>query len=390
MPIILLILIYIAFISLGLPDSLLGSGWSAIHLELNIDNSYMGFVSMVISFGTIISSLLSSKLISRIGTRFVTLGSVFLTVIALFGFSFSKKFWMLIVFAIPYGLGAGAVDSALNSYVAVHYKAKHMSWLHCFWGVGTIISPFIMGYALTSSSWQDGYRIVGFIQLGIALLLFVTLPVWKVNKSEEEKQTKQVSTFSCLKIKGVIFVLIGFFAYCALEATAMQWASTYFVEVKGVDKERSAMLASLFYIGITFGRFISGFFIDKIGDKKAIIIGCSFLFLGIILLSLPINCFPLAISSFIILGFGCGPIYPCFIHSTPTNFGNENSSSIVGLEMTSAYIGTTFMSPLFGLLGNRFGFKIMPIYLIFFALLMTGMMLLSFKGSKNKINTANN
>ena len=390
MPIILLILIYIAFISLGLPDSLLGSGWPAIHLELNIDNSYMGFVSMVISFGTIISSLLSSKLISRIGTRFVTLGSVFLTVIALFGFSFSKKFWMLIVFAIPYGLGAGAVDSALNSYVAVHYKAKHMSWLHCFWGAGTIISPFIMGYALTSSSWQDGYRIVGFIQLGIALLLFVTLPVWKVNKSEEEKQTKQVSTFSCLKIKGVIFVLIGFFAYCALEATAMQWASTYFVEVKGVDKERSAMLASLFYIGITFGRFISGFFIDKIGDKKAIIIGCSFLFLGIILLSLPINCFPLAISSFIILGFGCGPIYPCFIHSTPTNFGNENSSSIVGLEMTSAYIGTTFMSPLFGLLGNRFGFKIMPIYLIFFALLMTGMMLLSFKGSKNKINTANN
>lgn len=390
MPIILLILIYIAFISLGLPDSLLGSGWPAIHLELNIDNSYMGFVSMVISFGTIISSLLSSKLISRIGTRFVTLGSVFLTVIALFGFSFSKEFWMLIVFAIPYGLGAGAVDSALNSYVAVHYKAKHMSWLHCFWGAGTIISPFIMGYALTSSSWQDGYRIVGFIQLGIALLLFVTLPVWKVNKSEEEKQTKQVSTFSCLKIKGVIFVLIGFFAYCALEATAMQWASTYFVEVKGVDKERSAMLASLFYIGITFGRFISGFFIDKIGDKKAIIIGCSFLFLGIILLSLPINCFPLAISSFIILGFGCGPIYPCFIHSTPTNFGNENSSSIVGLEMTSAYIGTTFMSPLFGLLGNRFGFKIMPIYLIFFALLMTGMMLLSFKGSKNKINTANN
>lgn len=390
MPIILLILIYIAFISLGLPDSLLGSGWPAIHLELNIDNSYMGFVSMVISFGTIISSLLSSKLTSRIGTRFVTLGSVFLTVIALFGFSFSKEFWMLIVFAIPYGLGAGAVDSALNSYVAVHYKAKHMSWLHCFWGAGTIISPFIMGYALTSLSWQDGYRIVGFIQLGIALLLFVTLPVWKVNKSEEEKQTKQVSTFSCLKIKGVIFVLIGFFAYCALEATAMQWASTYFVEVKGVDKERSAMLASLFYIGITFGRFISGFFIDKIGDKKAIIIGCSFLFLGIILLSLPINCFPLAISSFIILGFGCGPIYPCFIHSTPTNFGNENSSSIVGLEMTSAYIGTTFMSPLFGLLGNRFGFKIMPIYLIFFALLMTGMMLLSFKGSKNKINTANN
>ncbi|HBX24831.1 MAG TPA: MFS transporter [Firmicutes bacterium] len=379
-----------AFISLGLPDSLLGSGWPAIHLELNIDNSYMGFVSMVISFGTIISSLLSSKLISRIGTRFVTLGSVFLTVIALFGFSFSKKFWMLIVFAIPYGLGAGAVDSALNSYVAVHYKAKHMSWLHCFWGAGTIISPFIMGYALTSLSWQDGYRIVGFIQLGIALLLFVTLPVWKVNKSEEEKQTKQVSTFSCLKIKGVIFVLIGFFAYCALEATAMQWASTYFVEVKGVDKERSAMLASLFYIGITFGRFISGFFIDKIGDKKAIIIGCSFLFLGIILLSLPINCFPLAISSFIILGFGCGPIYPCFIQSTPTNFGNENSSSIVGLEMTSAYIGTTFMIPLFGLLGNRFGFKIMPIYLIFFALLMTGMMLLSFKGSKNKINTANN
>lgn len=390
MYILLLILIYIAFISLGLPDSLLGSGWPAMHLELNIDTSYMGFVSMVISFGTIISSLLSNKLTSKLGTRIVTLGSVILTVIALFGFSFSNQFLMLIVFAIPYGLGAGAIDAALNNYVALHYKAKHLSWLHCFWGVGTIISPFIMGYALTTSSWQNGYRIVGFIQLGIALLLFITLPVWKVNKIEEEMQTKPVSIFSALKIKGVIFILIGFFAYCALEATTMQWASTYFVEVKGLEKEQSAMLASLFYIGITLGRLIDGFFMEKVGDKRMILLGSLVLGLGIIFLLLPVNSYILAICSFIVIGLGCAPIYPCIIHSTPANFGNENSSAIIGIEMASAYVGSTFMPPLFGLLGNLISFKIMPIYILIFGILMLTMVELSFKASKKNKNEVNN
>ncbi len=365
----LLALIYVAFISLGLPDSLLGSGWPTIHADLNVPVSYMGIVSMVISGGTIVSSLFSDKLTKKLGTSVITVVSVLFTAIALFGFSFATKFWVLIVFAVPYGLGAGAVDAALNNYVALHYKAKHMSWLHCFWGVGTIVSPFIMSFALTNSTWNEGYRIVGYIQLGITLLLLVTLPVWKVNKKADVAQQKHLGVFGAFKIKGVPFLLIGFFAYCAAEATAMNWASTYFVEVKGVSAEQAAQLASLFYIGLTAGRFISGFIADKIGDRKMIVIGTSVLSCGIISLLIPAPSV-VAIIGFIVIGFGCAPIYPCIIHSTPTNFGAENSGSIIGIQMAGAYVGSTFIPPLFGLLGRRLGFEIMPVYLAIFAVLM--------------------
>lgn len=365
----LLALIYVAFISLGLPDSLLGSGWPTIHTDLNVPVSYMGIVSMVISGGTIVSSLFSDKLTKKLGTSVITVVSVLFTAIALFGFSFATKFWVLIVFAVPYGLGAGAVDAALNNYVALHYKAKHMSWLHCFWGVGTIVSPFIMSFALTNSTWNEGYRIVGYIQLGITLLLLVTLPVWRVNKKTDVTQQKQLGVFGAFKIKGVPFLLIGFFAYCAAEATAMNWASTYFVEVKGVSAEQAAQLASLFYIGLTAGRFISGFIADKIGDRKMIVIGTSVLSCGIISLLIPAPSV-VAIIGFIVIGFGCAPIYPCIIHSTPTNFGAENSGSIIGIQMAGAYVGSTFIPPLFGLLGRRLGFEIMPVYLAIFAVLM--------------------
>lgn len=382
----LLALIYIAFISLGLPDSLLGSGWPVMHLELGVPISYMGIVSMVISGGTIVSSLMSDRLNRKLGTRIVTVMSVFLTVIALFGFSFSSRFWMLIVFAVPYGLGAGAIDAALNNYVALHYKAKHMSWLHSFWGVGTIVSPFIMGYALTNRTWNSGYRIVSAIQLAIAILLLVTLPVWKVNKAADETEKKSVGLVSALKIKGVPFLLIGFFAYCAAEATAMQWASTYFVEVKGISAERAATFASLFYIGITVGRFISGFITDKLGDRRMIIIGTSILICGICCLFVPVSSYILAAAAFIIIGLGCAPIYPCIIHSTPNNFGAENSGAIIGIQMASAYVGSTFIPPVFGLLGNSISFKIMPIYLILFFVLMITMIELMFRiTGKNKV-----
>ena len=382
----LLALIYIAFISLGLPDSLLGSGWPVMHLELGVPISYMGIVSMVISGGTIVSSLMSDRLNRKLGTRIVTVMSVFLTVIALFGFSFSSRFWMLIVFAVPYGLGAGAIDAALNNYVALHYKAKHMSWLHSFWGVGTIVSPFIMGYALTNRTWNSGYRIVGAIQLAIAILLLVTLPVWKVNKAADETEKKSVGLVSALKIKGVPFLLIGFFAYCAAEATAMQWASTYFVEVKGISAERAATFASLFYIGITVGRFISGFITDKLGDRRMIIIGTSILICGVCCLFVPVSSYILAAAAFIIIGLGCAPIYPCIIHSTPNNFGAENSGAIIGIQMASAYVGSTFIPPVFGLLGNSISFKIMPIYLILFFILMITMIELMFRiTGKNKV-----
>ncbi len=368
----LLALIYLAFISLGLPDSLLGAGWPVMHSELGVPVSFMGIVSMIISGGTIVSSLLSDKMTRRFGTRIVTVASVFLTVIALFGFSFSSRFWMLLVFAVPYGLGAGAIDAALNNYIALHYKAKHMSWLHCFWGVGTIVSPFIMSHALTNGTWNSGYRIVGSIQLAIAVLLLVTLPVWKINRTKAEETGKTVGLRDALKIRGVPFLLLGFFAYCAAEATAMHWASTYFVEAKGIPAERAAGFAALFYIGITAGRFISGFITDKLGDRGMIRLGTGVLACGIVALLIPVESYVVAFVSFLVIGLGCAPIYPCIIHSTPYNFGAENSGAIIGIQMASAYVGSTFIPPLFGLLGNAVSFSILPVYLlIFFALMIT-------------------
>ena len=380
----LLALIYIAFISLGLPDSLLGSGWPVIHTDLDVPISFMGIISMTISGGTIVSSLLSDKLTGKLGTRIVTVISVFLTAFALFGFSFSTQFWMLIVFAVPYGLGAGAIDAALNNYVALHYSSKHMSWLHCFWGVGTIVSPFVMSYALTNSNWNNGYRIVGFIQLAIAILLLVTLPVWKVHNQSAEKKQQSIGLIGALKIKGVPFLLIGFFAYCAAEATAMSWASTYFTEVKGISTEKAAQFAALFYIGITVGRFLSGFVTDKLGDKKMIIIGTCILSCGIIALMIPVSYPLVSIIGFVVIGFGCAPIYPSIIHSTPNNFGAENSGAIIGIQMASAYVGSTFIPPLLGLLGNHIGFKILPVYLIVFVALLITMLELTFKVTAKK------
>lgn len=313
----------------------------------------------------------------------MTVGSVFLTVIALLGFSFSDRFWMLIVFSVPYGLGAGAIDAALNNYVALHYKSKHMSWLHCFWGVGTIVSPFIMGYALTNFTWHSGYLIVGLIQSAIAILLVVTLPVWKVNKKPQLREQKSVGLIGALKIKGVPFLLIGFFAYCAAEATAMQWASTYFVEVKGLAAERAAFFASLFYIGITVGRFLNGFVTEKMGDRKMIVIGTCILICGIVSLMIPVKSETVALVGFVVIGLGCAPVYPCIIHSTPNNFGAENSGAIIGIQMASAYLGSTFMPPLFGLLGNLIGFSVMPVYLLVFAALMITMTELTFRTTAN-------
>lgn len=384
----LLALIYIAFISLGLPDSLLGSGWPVMHTDMGVSVDSMGIITMVIAGCTIISSLFSNFLTRKVGTRIITVVSVFLTAAALLAFSFATKFWMLILFAIPYGLGAGAIDASLNNYVALHYKSRHMSWLHCFWGVGTIVSPFVMSYALSSSTWNMGYRIVGYVQLGIGVLLLVTLPVWKKagNKEEEAVQSqKKLGIIGALKIRGVPFLLLAFFSYCALEATAMSWSSTYFSEVKGIAADKAAQFASLFYIGITAGRFASGFVSDRLGDKKMIFIGAGVLALGIIMLFIPTNEIAVSIAGFVVIGLGCAPIYPCIIHATPGTFGAENSSAIIGIQMASAYTGSTFMPPLFGLLGGKFGFSIMPVYLIVFLALMLIMLITMFTlSAKNK------
>ena len=371
----LLAVIYLAFISLGLPDSLLGAAWPTIYAEFNVPLSYMGIVSMIISGGTIISSLLADRLTRKFGTKYVVAASVLLTAVAIFGFSLSGEFYHLCLFAIPYGFGAGAIDASLNNYVALHYSSRHMSWLHSFWGVGTIISPYVMSYALTHSVWQDGYRAVSCAQLVIFIALILTLPLWKINKSHggEEISVKPLGLFGALRIGGVFEVLIGFMAYCAAEATAMLWSSSYFEGVFALSKEESAALGSLFFIGMTVGRFISGFISDRLGDGKMIGIGTAIALAAILLIALPIKV--IAIIGFILLGIGCAPIYPSIIHSTPIRFGEERSQSIIGIQMAAAYFGSTFMPPIFGLIANNISLKLMPLYLASFMLLMAFMLL---------------
>ena len=370
MYLLLLSVIHLAFISLGLPDSLLGAAWPTIRAEFDVPLSYMGFVSMIISGGTIISGLMSERVTQKFGTRAVTIVSVFLTAVALFGFSISTEFYQMCLWGIPYGLGAGAIDAALNNYVALHYSSRHMSWLHCFWGVGTIISPYIMSYALTHYAWTDGYRMVSYLQLGIAAVLLFTIPLWKVNKPTalQQSSTRVLGIKGALKIKGVPYLLLGFFSYCAAEATTMLWASSYLEGTRGVSKDEAAALGSLFFIGITAGRFLSGFISDRLGDNRMIRIGTGIVLCGVLLIVLPFKI--TSVIGFIIIGLGCAPVYPCIIHSTPKNFGAENSQGIIGIQMASAYVGSTFMPPLFGLIANNVSLTLMPLYLAFFLILL--------------------
>jgi len=370
----LLAIIYIAFISLGLPDSLLGSAWPVMYPQLGVPMSYAGIITMIIAGGTIISSLLSYKLTSRLGAGFVTAISVMMTALALFGFSISNHFLLLCLWAIPYGLGAGAVDAALNNYVALHYASRHMSWLHCFWGVGASISPYIMSYCLTNGfGWHNGYRSVSFLQIILTAMLFISLPLWKREKTSENGVSPKNASprlMQIFKIKGVKFVLSTFFCYCALESTTGLWASSYLVNSRGIDSETAAKFASLFFLGITFGRFLSGFIADKMGDKTLIRLGTGILLLGMALLILPDASGTAALAGLVIIGFGCAPIYPSIIHSTPANFGEENSQAIIGVQMASAYLGSTFMPPVFGLIADKINIGLYPEYLILFAVLM--------------------
>lgn len=371
----LLAIIYLAFISLGLPDSLLGSAWPVMQPSLQVPMSYAGIITMIIAFGTIISSLMSDRMTLKMGAGGVTSVSVMLTAVALFGFSFSNSFISLCLWAVPYGLGAGGVDAALNNYVALHYSSRHMSWLHCFWGVGASISPYIMSYCLTDGlGWKMGYRFVGIIQIIITAILFISLPFWKKRKNitdgDGSEPQKPLKIKDALKIKGVISVLISFFAYCAVEQTSMLWASSYLANYRGVDAVTAARFASLLYLGITFGRFICGFVANKLGDRLLIRIGILVSGFGVILVLLPLSSNIIALVGLMILGLGCAPIYPSIIHSTPSNFGKQNSQAIIGIQMASAYLGTTFMPPLFGLIASTFSLGLYPMFLLFFVIVM--------------------
>lgn len=369
----LIVIIYIAFISLGLPDSITGSAWPVMHGELGVPLSYVGIITMIIAGCTIISGLTSDWLTRKLGAGLVTAISVAMTAVALFGFSVTESFLPLCFWAIPYGLGAGAVDAALNNYVALHYASRHMSWLHCFWGVGAATGPYIMSYALTSGAgWNNGYRIISVIQIVLTAVLFASLPMWKkrTDEAENSEEVKSKGIIGSLKIKGVPLVLVMFFGYCALEATAGIWASSYLVEYKGTDAETAARFASLFYIGITVGRFVCGFVADKIGDKNLIRIGLAVIATGLVMIMLPVEINAVALVGLIVVGIGCAPIYPSVIHATPANFGKENSQAIIGIQMASAYVGTTFMPPLFGVIAENINIGLYPFYMAVFAVLM--------------------
>ena len=368
----LLAVIYLAFISLGLPDSLLGAGWPVMHGFFGVPLSWGGVVSMIISVGTVASSLLSERLTKRFGTKNVTVVSVALTALALLGFSLAARFWMLCLWAIPYGLGAGSIDAALNNYVALHYTSRHMSWLHCFWGVGTIISPYIMSLALTRATWQTGYRTVALIQLAITAVLALTLPLWRVHGAvdAQRKEEKVLGLAGALRIRGVPQLLLGFCGYCAMESTCMLWTASYLIATRGVTPERAAAFASLFFIGITAGRFLAGFISNRLGDRRMIRLGTGVLFLGVLLLLLPRLPEFAALAGCVVLGLGCAPIYPSIIHATPSNFGAENSQAIIGVQMASAYVGSTFAPPLFGLLSAKLGLGLLPVYVGCFGVMM--------------------
>lgn len=374
---ILLAIIYLAFISLGLPDSMLGAAWPDMYVEFGVPISYAGIISAIIAAGTIVSSLQSDRLTLKLGAGKVTAISVATTAIALFGFSTTHSFPLLCLWAIPYGLGGGSVDAALNNYVALHYESKHMSWLHCMWGVGAATGPYIMGYALTGGmGWNSGYRIVSIMQVVLSIAIFLSLPLWKKHGSENNEKIsenrKPMALKDVLKIKGAKEVLICFFCYCAVEQTAGLWASSYMNLYKGVSVETAASYGSMFFIGITFGRAISGFLTMKFSDVKMIRLGQGLILLGIIIMLIPAGSI-ISLIGLIMIGLGCAPIYPCIIHSTPAHFGEDKSQAVIGVQMAFAYMGILGMPPLFGVIANKVSVSLLPLYLLVILIVMVVM-----------------
>jgi fucose permease len=360
----LLIVIYLSFISLGLPDSLLGAAWPSMYQGLGVPLHYAGFVSMIAAGGTVVSSALSERVIKRFGTGAVTVVSVMLTAAALIGFSFSSVLWMLCLCAIPLGLGAGSVDAALNNYVALHYKARHMSWLHCFWGVGASLGPVIMSaFLVDGKPWTLGYRTIGIMQCCLVALLCAALPLWKKSAAEDEARHEQPTGFKTLfRIPGVREALAAFFCYCTLETVTGLWGSSYLVAAKNVPPAIAAWWIALYYIGITAGRFISGFVSIKLSSRRMIRMGQTIIGMGVIVVLLPLDR-GILLPGFFMIGLGCAPIFPGLLHDTPKNFGSRHSQAVMGIQMASAYIGTSLMPPLFGRLAAFTSFDIFPLFI---------------------------
>ena len=370
----LLAIIYLAFISLGLPDAILGAAWPTIYPAFSVPISYAGLVSVIICLGTVISSLQCDRLTRWLGTGKVTAFSVATTAIALFGFSVTRSFWGLCLWAIPYGLGAGSVDASLNNYVALHYESRHMSWLHCFWGIGATLGPYIMGYALTSGSgWHWGYRYIAILQVVLTAILLLSLPKWKPRPSAAEgASAKPLSLRQILAIPGTKQILLFFFVYSALELTVSLWASSYLSIYKGVSAEIAASFAGMFFLGLTVGRAIAGFVTMKLNDTQMIRLGSGMMVVGVLLLILPGGA-TLSLVGFALFGFGCAPVYPCILHSTPTYFGTDKSQALIGVQTACAYFGNCVIPPLFGVIANHISVSLLPVFLLIFLAVMIGM-----------------
>ncbi len=365
----LVAVIYLIFISLGLPDSLLGSGWPVMQKPFEVPSSYAGYVSMTISFMTILSALMGPRLIRRYHTRWIIIVSIFLTILGLLGFSVSGSYRMLFLFALPYGLGAGSIDAACNHYVANNYPASVMNFLHCFYGVGAVISPCIMSLALKYAGWNEGYRWTAFVQTAILLIVILSLPLWKRNERREEESRKETAGIrEALSRPGLFCTLLAFFAYSAGEATCFLWVPSYFAGTRPyLNSQTIASFGSLIFGGLMLGRLISGFISDKLGDRTLIRLGIAVEGIGILMVLLPAEAYLPAAAGFTVIGIGMGPVYPAIQHMAPENFGRRFSAAAIGLQMASAYVGSTLMPMVFGHLQLAAGIRIMPFYLLIFA-----------------------
>ncbi len=381
-------IIYIAFISLGLPDSMLGAAWPMMYADLNVPISYAGFISMTVCGGTVVSSIMYSRLARRIPTGIVTAVSVAMTALALMGFSFASSFPMIIALAVILGLGAGAVDAGLNNYVAIHFKARAMSFLHASWGIGTTVGPFLLSYLISIGlGWQEGYRILSTVQFIICIMLFASLPLWKkAENAEKGDTTAPVPEYRRFCKGAVIPAILAFFAYCSMENTAMIWSATFLVEARGFSEGLAAVSAGVLFWGMTAGRLFSGFISDRLGDRKMLAIGETASLIAILLIAFIPG--KLSVAALFLLGFGFGPIYPSMIHQTPEYFGVERSSEIMGLEMASAYVGSMFMPPIFGLIGRRISMDVFPLFALFFLILHTAAIILKRRALEKDQRTA--
>ncbi len=373
MSLLLLIVIYLSFISLGLPDSIIGAAWPVMHTDLGADIYLAGVIGMVAFGGTILSSLMSAKVISKFDTGKVTLVSVAMTALALLGFSVANKVWQIIALAVIMGLGGGTIDAALNNFVALHYKSRHMSWLHSFWGIGATGGPYIMGICLTAGlSWRMGFRSISYIQIALVVILIFSLPLWK-KKSElalnKAENFKVLSIPEALALPGAKAMMTAFFCYCAIEVTTGLWISSYMVFNRSISTDTAAKWASLFYLGITLGRLASGVITEKVGNKNMVRLGQGILVFGIVFFILPFG-ETASLISLILIGVGCAPIFPSLLHETPINFGAQNSQSVMGIQMASAYIGSTFMPPLFSALAKLTSIALLPFLLLLLAVFM--------------------